>query len=338
VLCCAIVALSLSANVSAETLDERARTFLEALSADERDDATWPFTDEERLDIHYAPIGLDGLRHGDLGKDVQELGDDILRAAMSERGYEKVRSIRLLERDIRERESMFLRPFGLRDPGRYFWAFFGEPSDSAPWSFRHEGHLLSINVNAVPGKPASTTPLFLGAQPRIVPAGMPSEGVATLGEEERIARELYASLDAEQSALATFPYAKGRGNMVGQVAIIPTPQPIGLARASMNDAQRALVDLMLDHFAGLWNDEIARARRADISAARDGLHFAHVESSEPANAFYTRLSGLGLLLEIDNTEGGDHVHAVWHRPGGDFARDLLADHLAQDHGITLARH
>lgn len=337
VLSCAFVAIILSVNVSADTIVERARTFLEALSEDERDDSRWPFTDEERLDIHYAPIGLDGLRHGDLGADVQALGEDLLRSVLSERGYEKVRDIRLLERDIREQESMLLRPFGLRDPGRYFWAFFGEPTGTAPWAFRYEGHHLSINVNVVPGRPASTTPLFLGAQPRVVPSGLPSAGVATLGEEERLARALYASLDAEQRALATLPYAEDRGHMIGQVAIISNPAPIGLARASMSERQRALVDALLDYFAGFWNETIATARRADITASREELHFAHAESSEPPSAFYTRISGPGLVVEIDNTEGGDHVHAVWHQPGNDFALDLLADHLAEDHGVTLTR-
>jgi hypothetical protein len=51
-----------------------------------------------------------------------------------------------------------------------------------------------------------------------------------------------------------------------------------------------------------------------------------------------RVSGPGLLIEIDNTEGGDHVHAVWHRPGADFGDDLLARHLRTAHGVTMVRH
>ena len=32
------------------------------------------------------------------------------------------------------------------------------------------------------------------------------------------------------------------------------------------------------------------------------LHFAHVESEKPENAFYTRIQGRVTLIEIDNTE------------------------------------
>lgn len=335
----AVAALALPLATAADTteLDERARAFLAALDDDERDDATWAFAEAERQDIHYAPISLDGLRHGDLGETAHGLGEDLLAATLSARGLEKVRAIRLLERDIRENETVLLRPFGLRDPGRYFWALFGDPSTTAPWGYRYEGHHLSINVAAVPGSSPATTPLFLGAQPRLVPEGMPSAGVAALGEEERLARELYASLDDAQRVAATLAYQAGRGHMIGQVATLASPPPIGLARVSMTDEQRATLDAFLDYFAGFWNEEIAAARRADIDAAREGLHFAFVAADDPAFAFYTRVSGPGLLLEIDNTEGGDHVHAVWHQPTADFGIDLLARHLEAFHGIALRR-
>ena len=337
VIAVAVLALPPATMADPAELDERARAFLAALDDDERDDATWAFAEAERQDIHYAPINLDGLRHGDLGEAAYALAEDVLAATLSARGLAKVRAIRLLERDIRENETVLLRPLGLRDPGRYFWALFGDPSATDPWGYRYEGHHLSINIAAVPGSPPATTPLFLGAQPRDVPEGMPSAGVAALGEEERLARALYASLDDAQRATATLAYRGDRGHMIGQVATLELPAPIGLARTSMTVAQRATLDAFLDHFAGFWNEEIAAARRGDIEASREGLHFAFVAASEPAFAFYTRVSGPGLLLEIDNTEGGDHVHAVWHHPAADFGIDLLARHLEEFHGIALRR-
>ena len=320
----------------------RAAAFLAALTEDQREEATWAFDDEERTDVHFAPIGLDGIRHDDLSGVASDAADALLKSALSDEGYAKAHTIRLLERDVEQQESMFRRPLGLRDPGRYFLAVFGTPTETQPWAFRYEGHHLSINVTAIPGQPAVTTPLFLGAQPRVVPSGMPSAGVAALGEEERVIRALYTSLDATQRATATLLYAADRGHMIGQVPLLPAPTPIGLARASMRPAQQELLDALLERFAALWVDEIATARRRDIDNARGSLHFAHVQADEPANAFYTRVSGTGLLLEIDNTDGGDHVHAVWHKPGADFGDDLLARHLESEHGrvireITLAR-
>lgn len=336
VFACAVFVAAGSAAAERPDLAEHARSFLVALSEDERDDASWPFTDRERSDIRYAPTNLDGLRHGDLDDVRYAAGDDLLRATLSPRGFEKLRAIRLLERDVREMESVLLRPLGFRDPGRYYWAFFGQPSSDSAWAFRYEGHHLSMHVTTVPGHAPNSSPLFLGAEPRLVPAGLPSAGVAVLGVEEQLARDLYDSLDEEQRLLATLPYRPDRGHMLGQVRTLADPAPVGLPRTSMNAEQRAVLDSLLDHFAGFWNSSIAAARRKEIVAARQELHFAFVASEDPPFAFYTRVGAPGLLLEIDNTQGGDHVHAVWHRPGADFGADLLAAHLRREHGVMVA--
>ena len=315
----------------------RANTFLDMLSGAQRSEATWRFDDPERGEIRYAPFRLDGLATGDLDESARVAGDALLAVTLSSRGFQKLRSIRLLERDVKAQESGLMRLFGLRDPGRYLWAVFGAPSADSAWSFRYEGHHLSMHVTFVPGAPPASTPLFLGAQPRVVPDGMPSAGVAALGEEERLARALYASLTADQRAEATPAYEADRGLMLGQVPTLEPPAPLGIARAELDAAQQAMLDHMLDQFVGFWAEPIASARRAEIAAARDGLHFAHVEAVDPPHSFYTRVSGHRVLLEIDNTEGGDHVHAVWHEHGADFGADLLARHLERAHGRTVAR-
>ena len=280
-------------------------------------------------------MNLDGARHGDLDGAGQAAGDALLAAALSDRGFDTVQAIRLLERDVRELEARRSRSF--RDPGRYYWAFFGEPAAAAPWGFRYEGHHLSLHVTSVPGHPPASAPLFLGAQPRKVADGLPSAGVAALGEEERLARALYGSLDAAQRRAATLPYKGDRGHLVGQVPTLADPAPVGLLRAAMNAAQQQTLDALLDRFAGIWNAEIAAARRAVTAVAQDDLRFAFVAVDEPPFSFYARIAGPGLLLEIDNTQGGDHVHAVWHRPGADFGSDLLAAHLEREHGAGARR-
>ena len=330
---CLVLTVALDgAAADAPDLVRDAAVLLGAMSAEQREAGTWAFADSERFDIHYAPIGLEGVRHGALADAAKQAGEGLLAAVMSARGHDKTRAIRELELDIRVLESGRRGVEAFRDPERYFWAVFGEPGDDASWGFRFEGHHLSLNVTVVPGRPAATLPLFLGAQPRLVPEGMPSAGVAVLGEEERLARELHASLDESQRAAATLPYQRDRGHMLGQISTLADPVPVGLARSDMNDHQRAVLDAFLARFAGLWNAEIAAARLGEIEAARDNLHFAFVAADEPAFSFYARVSGPGVLIEIDNTAGGDHLHAVWHRPGADFGEDLLTAHLERHHG------
>jgi len=311
----------------------QARSFLAALAEDHRDAATWPFDHPERRVIRFAPVNLAGMRHGELDDRAKHLGEDLLAAVLSARGHEKVKAIRRLELDLRVLERGWDGIEEFRDPERYFWAFFGEPAADANWGMRFEGHHLSLNLTATPGKPMATLPLFLGARPRLPRRGMPSAGVAVLGEEERLARRLYRSLDEAQPETATLPYKGDRDHMLGQVITLADPAPVGLPRAAMDDRQRAILDEFLARFTGLWNAELARAREREVEAAREGMHFAFVALDEPPYPFYVRVSGPGLLIEIDNTEGGDHLHAVWHGPGSDFGEDLLAEHLERHHGL-----
>lgn len=333
----AAVLIAAPAAAQQTNLADHASGFLAALNDDQRDRASWAFADPERLDIHFAPMDLDGLRHGGMEGDKHRRGEDLLAAALSADGFDKLQAIRLLERDVRALEAGLTRPAGFRDPGRYYWAFFGEPSAESSWGFRYEGHHLSLNVTAVPGEIAATLPLFLGAQPREVPAGLPSAGVAALGAEETLARALYASFDDVQRASATLPFKADRGHMIGQVPTLSSPDPIGLPISRMNNEQQVALDALLGHFASFWNTDIAAARRAEIDAARHGLHFAFVAKDDPPFSFYARIQGPGVLLEMDNTQGGDHVHAVWHRPGDDFGRNLLAAHLRRHHGTIVRR-
>ena len=149
-------------------------------------------------------------------------------------------------------------------------------------------------------------------------------------------REVFASLDESQRATATVPYKADRGSMLGEVPTLSDPAPVGLRRSDMNDDQKAMLDALLALFAGLWNPEIEAARLREIDAAREDLYFAFATVDDPPFSFYARVSGPGVLVEIDNTQGGHHVHSVWHRPGADFGEDLLAAHLERHHN-ALAR-
>lgn len=315
------------------TLDERAAAALAAMTSGERDDARWPFDDDERREIHYAPFSLDGVARADLGPEASGRVEELLAASLSRRGHETVRSIRELELAVREKERGRLLALVMgwaRDPGRYLIAFFGDPAGASPWAFRYEGHHVSLHVTSLPGRAPATTPLFLGAEPRVVPEGWPGAGVAALGEEERLARALYAALPSGQRERATLRYESGRGLMLGQVRRVTPGEPLGVARAEMGPEAQRLLDALVERFVGLWNDAAAEARRAEIDW--DALHFAHVEADDPSDAFYTRIQGPDTLIEIDNTEDGDHVHAVWHSPSRDFGEDLLAAHRRVAHG------
>jgi hypothetical protein len=321
-------------------LAETAARLLEALPADARAAAALPFADAEREEIRFAPFRLDGARHGELPQEAASLAEALLAISLGESGLERARQIRRNELAVAKKdEGRFVPGFlarRLRDPGRYFLALFGTPSADAPWAFRYEGHHLSLHLTLVPGAPPASTPLFLGAEPRVVPEGEPDAGAAVLGREEAAARALLAALPPELRTRATRAYADGRALMLGQVGRVALGAAAGVARGEAPPAAQAHYDALVALFCDGFAPEIAAARRAEIEAAgRDALHFLWAEAPEPPGAFYFRLQGPRTLIEVDNTTDGDHVHAVWHDAEGDFGDSLLARHWREHHGLAL---
>jgi hypothetical protein len=318
-----------------------AAAFADALPEDARGEALHAFEDEEREDIRFAPFLLEGAAHGELPLEAASLAEQILAVSLGPRGLERARLIRRNELAVaRQERETWLPDFVVerfRDPGRYFVALFGTPAPGDAWGFRYEGHHLSLHLTVAPGAVPASTPLFLGAQPRVVPEGVPDAGAAVLIDEEAAARALLAALPEPLRARARLPYRGGRDAMLGQVRRVALGgEAVGVSRGEAPPEAQAWFDRLLDGFAGFFAAEIAAARLAEIDAAgRDALRFAWADAESPPGAFYFRLQGPRTLIEVDNTTDGDHVHAVWH-DAGDFGDDLLAAHYRREHGVRLA--
>src|SRR5205814_1226313 len=69
------------------------------------------------------------------------------------------------------------------------------------WGWRVEGHHLSMNFTMEGTQVVAATPCFFGANPAEVKTG-PGKGKRILPQAEDYARDLYASLDAEQKKIA----------------------------------------------------------------------------------------------------------------------------------------
>lgn len=322
---------------------ERMAAWLGTLDAGQRQEALYAFDDDERFDLRLAPFGLEGLPGEELD-DTQWRGlMDVLGTVLSPAGLHKVETITSLEREVRlrDRAGWLSWPFQyMRKERRYFLALFGEPGAAATWGLRFDGHHVSLNWTLVPGEPASVTPLFFGSEPREVPPEMERAGLRALPEEEDRARALWNALDAEQQGraalpleLSTGPFGVGRPMFVGEGERVSPGEPAGLPAAEMTPAQRALLQALLEVYLGNFNAEVAAARRAQIDARPDTIHFAWAGGEHAGEPGYYRLQGPAFLIEFDNTvKAADHVHVVWREPGGDFGRDLLAEHHARAHG------
>ncbi|MCL4694719.1 MAG: DUF3500 domain-containing protein, partial [Candidatus Hydrogenedentes bacterium] len=88
-----------------DDLVKASTVFLNALDADQRSAAVFPFNDEERLNWHFVPKERAGVAFKSMSPEQKELALDVLRAALSAEGYDKVETIRSLEVVLRAIEG-----------------------------------------------------------------------------------------------------------------------------------------------------------------------------------------------------------------------------------------
>jgi len=304
-----------------------AEGLLESLDAAMREQAMRPLDDPNRRDWHYIPRRRAGVSLGEMTDAQRRSAHDLLRAALSQRGYLKTNAIIELEEVLYELQSRPGDPAEHRDPGRYFITIFGDPASPAPWGWRFEGHHLSLNFTSVTGEVA-VTPSFLGANPAEVQHG-PNAGLRALADEIDLARALLASFTDEQRERAIIAAEAPRD-------IILSPgreangigDPVGVRFAEMTGQQRATLMRLISVYTENLEAELAREQMAQIrEAGLDAIHFAWAGATEPGRGHYYRIHGPTFVIEYDNTQNGaNHVHTVWRDLTNDFGEDLLRRH------------
>ncbi|HVS17529.1 MAG TPA: DUF3500 domain-containing protein [Planctomycetota bacterium] len=311
-----------------------ARAFLAALEPAQREHATFDLDAPERLDWHFVPRARPGVRLDALSGEADAAFDALLASALTAQGVGRVEFVVELERILRERESRPERPATWRDPGAYVVVVFGEPHTREPWGWRLEGHHLSLTFTRV-GDALAVTPAFLGANPARVSSDTDLD-LRLLGAEEDLARELVRSLDAEQLALAL---ADERAP--ADIAYTPERRErlaatTGIAGAQLDDAQRALLERLLDTWLASWHPATAAAARERLGPV-EGLRLTWMGGLGPGEPHYWRIDGAHAVVEWDDVQdGANHVHCVWRDLERDHGRDLLAEHRRGAHGEPLS--
>src|SRR5712692_4984153 len=145
-----------------------AHNFLVSLSSEQKAKATFPMENEERLNWHFIPRERKGLPLKEMDGAQRALAEALLNAGLSQRGYMKATTIMSLEKVLKEMEK---EGRNVRDPERYFFSIFGEPSEAGTWGWRVEGHHVSLNFTIVKGQLVATSPSFFGANPAEVKQG-----------------------------------------------------------------------------------------------------------------------------------------------------------------------
>lgn len=311
-----------------------AKTFLASLTPEQKQRCVFPLKDESRMFWHYIPSDDIPKRYGhpragltlkEMSSHQKHLASALLSAGLSQQGYIKTSTIMSLEDVLRILEN---DTKGRRDPERYHFSIFGEPSDGGTWAYRVEGHHVSLHFTVVKGH-AVGAPTFLGSNPAEVRTG-PLTGLRALGAEEDKGRAVMESLTPEQRKAALVSEKAYPDILTEQHRKAALQgQPSGLHASRMTPAQRKLLETLLLEYAENVSGEMAAHRREQIRKAGANLFFAWAGTVEKGGPHYYRVQAPLFLVEYDNTQNGaNHIHSVWRDFDGDFALDLLKQHYS----------
>ena len=302
--------------------------FLAGLTPEQRQQATFAVTSDERTRWHFIPNEMfprKGVALRAMTPPQRERAMNLLRSGLSQRGYVTATAIIELENVLREVEKggRFAR-----DPVDYQFTVFGTPGAKDAWGWRVEGHHLSLHFTVAGGKAVATSPTFTGSNPAEVKDG-PKKGLRVLAPLEDLGRAMMMALDAGQRSTATLD-ATAPGDIVTMNKNDISPlTPAGVPASAMTADQRAALTRLIEAYTTVVADDLAADRMAKVKAAGlDKVTFAWAGPVEKGAKHYYRVQGPTFLIEYDNTQNdGNHVHAVWRDFAGDFGRDLLREHV-----------
>lgn len=332
VLLTTLASAAYQAMATGDKLTAIAAKFLESLSPELRAKALLPYDAPQRVDWHFIPKAeRKGVQIREMDARQREIAMYLLKTALSEAGYGKATKIIQLEALLKELEKNKTGT-PLRDTERYYFTVFGQPTADGKWGLSIEGHHMSHNFVIEKGKVVSSTPSMFGVNPAIVKASPVSGievGTRVLAQEEQLAFDLLASLDAEQRKVAVIaPKALDEVRTAG-APLPPTDPAVGLAGSKLNDAQKKLLLSVVEAYANNWANDVASAQLDPIRAAGvDKLFFAWAGSDKPGVGHYYRVQGETFVLEFVNTQPdaagnpANHIHCTWRDLRGDFAIPL----------------
>ena len=308
-----------------EAMRLAALALLAALDDEQRALAAQPFADDAaRRWLEYRPRPRPGASIAQMSPTPRKAAHRLLATGLSEHAYAQAMSIIALE-EVLDRREQWRRG---RHSNDYWVNVFGDPAGDAPWSWRFEGHHLSVTMT-VAGDRISPAPVFFGANPACVSyAGRPVS--RPLAPEEDLAQALLEAMEPAERDLAVVS-----GQAPGDIRTGTSPraregiEPLGVAAGQLGSGARAVLGELVTLYLDRLPAELAARETARLTGAE--LHFAWEGPVRSSVRHYYRVQGDDLLIEYDTTADGNHAHTVLRRPRSDFGDDVLAEHYRRAH-------
>jgi hypothetical protein len=275
---------------------QAATTFLDALTAEQRQAALIAFDSPERRHWSFDPperVPRQGLPLDRMSEPQRTMAHALLKLGLSDRGYQAATSI--MAGEVARGAN----------PLNYYVSIFGQPSPDATWGWRFEGHDLSLNFTFLRGSLVASTPSFFGGP---------------LNTEEDAARILLKALDDRQRARAMIAGDTPQDIVTMNTSVVSPLPAAGLPVTEMTDGQRELLMQLIQAYRTTMAFDVATARTARLrNAGLDRIVFSWAGSMEPGRPHYYRVLGPTFLIEYADPDGNaTHAHSVWRDFDGDF--------------------
>jgi len=315
----------MASSDTAANMRTAASALLRELDDEQRQSAALSFeNDAARRWLEYRPERRPGACLAQLSVPARKAAHRLLATGLSEHSFAQAMVVIGLEEVLDLREGGALS----RHSGGYFLTVFGDPVGDDAWSWRFEGHHLSVTMTVL-GDQVSPAPVFLGANPACVSyAGRPVS--RPLGPEEDVARALLDALGPAGRKVAIVADEAPYDIRSGPSARARQLEPLGIASSALGPTARALLSQIVALYLDRLPAELAAREAARLSGSE--LHFAWEGPLTRVTRHYYRVQGDDLLIEYDTTDDGNHAHTVIRRPSSDFGADILAAHYSSaDH-------
>jgi Protein of unknown function (DUF3500) len=315
----------MAADEVSGSMRSAALALLATLDGEQRALAAHPFSaDADRRWLEYRPRHRPGASIARMSETPRKAAHRLLATGLSEHAYAQAMIIIALE-EVLDRREQWRRG---RHSNDYWVNVFGDPAADAPWSWRFEGHHLSVTMT-VAGDRVCPAPVFFGANPACVSyAGRPVS--RPLAPEEDLAQVLLDAMDPAERDLAVVA-AQAPGDI--RTGTSPRAregiEPLGVAAGQLGSRARAVLGELVTVYLDRLPAELAARESARLTGAE--LHFAWEGPVRSSARHYYRVQGDDLLIEYDTTSDGNHAHTVLRRPRSDFGGDVLAEHYRQAH-------
>ncbi|MEL6167579.1 MAG: DUF3500 domain-containing protein [Pseudomonadota bacterium] len=320
----ASLAPSLVSAATGSSMRSAAGEFLATLDTPRRNAALFAFGARQRRAWNFmlGSRAAPGLALERMTPNQSEAALALLATGTSALGFTKARNI-MLQQDILRDEWNKGAPD--RNSRRFSVQIYGAPSATDPWSWRWEGHHLSLTFTVVGDEVVSTTPSAFSSEPNTVPSG-PHRGLTVLKEEETLARRLFSDLsgDAREQALA-FPTSPGNILSVRGAEVQVAREAAGIPLANLPEGQADMVRRLIEVYttevlpAPLARQQAARIRGEDDAAIRFAWGGADLSGS-----IYYRITGQNLLIEFATLRNQpQHLHAVFHDTARNFGAHTI---------------